>query len=153
MRITDLKAQLLRYELKTEDYDVVDPRFTWDSDKKQYLNSEGQDWHAAGSPTVSKTGPRLYMHQVEALAEAQNLFIQCPKCTAAGEQYIHGVHVPFADRGAPDEAGPHSEDGKPIRWNVSGTSSLADLTITPSILIIGGCGWHGYITDGSASII
>ena len=51
--------------------------------------------------------------------------------------------IPFAN--PPDGLGPiePSEPG----WNRTG-DTFETLTLTPSILRVGGCGWHGFITGG-----
>ena len=54
----------------------------------------------------------------------------------------HSVICWFRDRGVPDEAKPG-----PARWPASGTG-VTDLTLTPSIQLLGGCNWHGFITAG-----
>ena len=84
---------------------------------------------------------------MNSLADAQGVFFQCPKCVAASGHYID---VTFADRGALQHQGSHGKDGKPTRWKVSG-SDFTNLTTTPSILIHGGCEWHGYITNGDVN--
>lgn len=71
----------------------------------------------------------------------------CPKCFAdnGGEVGTHSVIVPFADRGVPTGFMPTMP-----RWSATG-ETLETLTTKPSIAIQGGCGWHGWITDGDAS--
>lgn len=49
----------------------------------------------------------------------------------------------------PDDAEP-----KPGRWNPTGTG-YGDLSFVPgkksnSVLLLGGCAWHGFITNGEA---
>jgi hypothetical protein len=71
------------------------------------------------------------------ITEAQGIRFTCPKCSE------HQVIVWFRDRGVPDSATPG-----PGRWVCSGIS-FDDLSLTPSInLSGGGCGWHGFITNG-----
>lgn len=84
-------------------------------------------------------------HVVDTLAEANGIFFLCPKCYEAhgGPVGTHGVRVWFKDRGVPDEAVPQP------RWMVSGTG-MDDLTLTPSVALNGGCGWHGFVTNGGA---
>ena len=36
------------------------------------------------------------------------------------------------------------------RWEVSGTG-LQDLTLRPSVHVVAPCGWHGWVTDGTAA--
>jgi hypothetical protein len=81
--------------------------------------------------------------RVETFREAQGVFHLCPKCFAANGGAIgtHGCISWFADRGVPSTAVPVP------RWQASG-SSLDDLTLWPSIQLVGGCNWHGYIRNG-----
>lgn len=118
MKLADLEPQFIRYETRIE----------WIEFKQQ---------------------PRHYWIDVASLSEGQGLQFLCPACFAknSGPVGTHLVEVTFADRGATDEQGSHGKSGKPTRWNASG-SSYADLTLTPSILIDGGCGWHGFVTAG-----
>jgi hypothetical protein len=91
-------------------------------------------------------------HVVESIDEAQGVMFLCPKCFAAnrGKVGTHSVLCWFAGRGVPDDMSP-----KPGRWNPSGTG-IYDLTFVPpgavSVLLLGGgCGWHGFVTNGDAS--
>lgn len=95
------------------------------------------------------------MAYVDTLAEADGIWFDCPKCTrdkAAGLlKGVHGVRIFFAGKDVPDRIGLNSE-GKAVRWSVSGTD-FTNLSTSPSILLLGGCGWHGFITNGEVSII
>lgn len=104
-----------------------------------------------GDPTEEVTGPRAYTILDVPFAEAQGIEFQCPACfvTNGGSIGTHWCNVTFADRGVPDQLGSHNQEGKPTRWVATG-SSLADLSTQPSIQLAGGCGWHGYITNGNA---
>jgi hypothetical protein len=86
---------------------------------------------------------------VERLEDADGIRFACPKCFAANGGLVgtHLVRVSF--------------DGKAYGkgWNVGG-SSLDDLTLTPSIQLLGGvdenglpigCGWHGFVTAGEVT--
>lgn len=83
-------------------------------------------------------------------AEAEGVMFLCPACFQknGGARGTHVVDVTFADRGVPDDRGSHGTGGNPTRWTVTGTG-FDDLTTTPSILLIGGCAWHGFLTNGS----
>ena len=73
----------------------------------------------------------------DSLADADGIRFMCPKC---GE---HQVMVWF--RGCvPDDVVPG-----PGRWQATG-SSLADLSLYPSISLTHGCQWHGFVTAGAA---
>jgi hypothetical protein len=67
-------------------------------------------------------------------------------------RFVAGAHFVlcwFKDRGVPD-----TQDPKPGRWNPSGTG-LHDLTFVPpgavSVLLTGGCDWHGFVKNGDAT--
>lgn len=85
-----------------------------------------------------------------ALSEADGVQFLCPKCFAAngGKVGTHSVICWFAGR-VDGELDP-----KPGRWNPSGTG-LDDLTFVPpgavSVQLIGGCNWHGFVSNGSAA--
>lgn len=88
---------------------------------------------------------------VETLAEADGIMFLCPQCFAAngGRVGTHMVICWFEDR-VPDDAVPG-----PGRWKPQGTG-LDDLTFvvgkrSNSVALIGGCGWHGFVTNGDAT--
>ena len=90
--------------------------------------------------------------EVDALAEATGVYMLCPKCFTfnGGDVGTHRVLCWFRGRGVPDELQPG-----PGRWTPSG-SCLDDLTFIPgappiahSVLLTGGCGWHGYVRNGA----
>jgi len=95
-----------------------------------------------------------YFVPVEAISEAQGIKFLCPKCfaekgTASG---VHSVICWSRSRGAPEDARPG-----PGRWALDGTN-FEDLTLNAdppgtkrSVLLIGGCEWHGFITNGEAA--
>lgn len=87
------------------------------------------------------------------LAQAQGIMFRCPLCYKNHGDTIEGTHLIvcwFNGRGVND-----SVDPGPGRWNPSGTS-IDDLTfVAPgafSVLIPDGCGWHGYVRDGHATL-
>lgn len=90
---------------------------------------------------------RECLHHVDTLAEAQGIFLLCPKCFEAnhGPVGTHAVICWFRDRGVPAEAVPG-----PARWGALGTG-LDDLTLSPSVQLLGGCRWHGFITSGAVT--
>lgn len=96
-------------------------------------------------PIKDVTGPREYLCDVDSLADAQGIMFLCPKCFIKNKGSVgtHRCPLPFAGRGV---------DPAKNQWNVLGTG-FHDLSTTPSYRIVGGCGWHGYITDGEVSII
>lgn len=88
---------------------------------------------------------RQASEQVAALADAQGVWFLCPLCFQknGGKAGTHMVMCWFRDRGVPNDVTPG-----PARWAVSGTS-LADLTLSPSIQLLGGCNWHGFVVAGA----
>lgn len=83
-------------------------------------------------------------------AEADGVQFLCPKCFAAngGPVGTHLVICWFVGR-VPDDETPG-----PGRWVPSGTG-IDDLTFigpnAASVLLQGGCGWHGFVRDGDAT--
>lgn len=89
---------------------------------------------------------------VTAMAEADSVMFLCPACFEqnGGPVGTHRIRIDFVGRGTPDEHCIHGSDNQPVRWNAAG-SSLDDLSLTPSIQILGGCNWHGFVTNGDAA--
>lgn len=135
MTLLELEPEFFRYEERIE---------TW----KQIVGDH-ETWEARGNPTKEVTGPRVHYIIVEDLAKAQGMWFLCPKCSKVngGRVGTHMCHVTFADRGVPDHVGTHNSKGKTVRWVVSG-SGPHDLTLSPSILLEGGCNWHGFVKQG-----
>ena len=134
----DLDPRFVRYETRIEE--------------RTFRVGEQATWEERGRPTEKRTGPSQHILTVETLAEAQGVEFLCPKCFAenGGPVGTHWCSVSFEGRGVADDQGTHDAQGQPVRWQVSGTD-LSDLTTQPSILIVGGCAWHGFITNGEAS--
>jgi hypothetical protein len=86
---------------------------------------------------------------VDKLEDAQCIWFLCPKCfeNLGGFVGCHMVEVTFAGRGVPAGVGIKNRQGQDMRWHVGG-SGFDNLTISPSILIEGICGWHGYVHSG-----
>lgn len=111
-----------------------------------WRDSKGEAYYWSPTPV------RYSFHDVQTVAEADHIMFLCPICFAknGGAKGTHSVMVSFAGRDVPDEAGTRDSEGKPSRWNVSGTS-LDDLVLTPSILLDKsqeperGCHWHGFV--------
>lgn len=154
VKLSELAPQFIRYEARVETYSVIE--------------GDAETWRARGCPTREVRGPQEYSVHVDSLEAAQGLRFLCPKCFAdniarvppgtgseaddiqAAGVGIHQVEVTFQGRGATDVQGSHGNGGTATRWAVSGTG-YDDLSTTPSILLLslpGGCGWHGYITNG-----
>ncbi len=95
----------------------------------------------------------ITIRNVGSISEAQGVRFACPACFKKNGGLVgtHSVICWSRSRGAPDHASP-----KPGRWAMVGTS-LDDLTLNAdppgtarSVLLTGGCGWHGFVTNGSA---
>lgn len=138
MRLTTLEAYFVRYQARVE--------------PKNFIVGDPATWRARGCPSERRIVKVHYTIKVETLAEAQGLQFLCPACFIKNNGSIgtHWCGVTFEGRGAQPEQGSQNKDGKPTRWTVSGTG-LNDLTTRPSILLEGGCNWHGYITNGEVS--
>lgn len=140
--VPDLEACLLRREVRVEAKRFVKPEAIAERPKGPYTDAD----------TYEKTGPVEYILIVETLAEADGVMFLCPKCFAdnAGPVGTHTVICWFVGK-VPDDVDP-----KPGRWTPTGTG-LADLTFVPSagrshsVLLTGGCRWHGFVANGDAS--
>jgi hypothetical protein len=65
-------------------------------------------------------------------------------CPCGNRDKGHQLYVPFAN---PLDGGPPMQTGKNNGWQRTG-ETFETLTLTPSILRRGSCGWHGFITNG-----
>jgi hypothetical protein len=131
MKLTELEPEFHRYESRGESIGI-----------------QQQDGTVLGAVKATQ-----YLVPVERLEDAQGIMFLCPVCFQknGGNVGTHSVDVTFRDRGATDEQGSHNNEGKPSRWEVSG-SGFADLTTNPSIHLAGpGCGWHGWIKNGDVT--
>ncbi len=108
----------------------------------------------AGFYRYERREGRVFHVLVANIAEAQGVRFLCPKCFAenGGPTGTHAIVCWSRSRGAPDDATPG-----PGRWTLDGTG-LHDLTLNGdppgqarSVLLTGGCGWHGLVTDGDAT--
>lgn len=140
--LRELDAHFIRYEERLERGKFVKPGI--DPLKGNWIDDDFEERdHLA-----------QYLVRVETLAEAQGIWFDCPLCYAAKGNTgvgVHGVSVSFAERGVPDHQGSHNSEGKPVRWQVAGGTGLDDLQLSPSILLIGGCAWHGFIGHSGVS--
>jgi hypothetical protein len=88
------------------------------------------------------------------MANAHGIKFLCPKCFAEKPDGvgIHSVICWSRSRGTPDDAEPG-----PGRWTFGGErfdnlSLHGDPPGNPrSVQLNGGCGWHGYVTEGEAA--
>lgn len=94
-----------------------------------------------------REGGREVLVRVDTLAEADGVWFVCPGCfKAKGSR--PGCHMVLCYKPeVPQEAGQG-----PGRWPMTGTG-FSDLTLTPSIQLLGGCGWHGFITNGEVRTV
>jgi hypothetical protein len=91
---------------------------------------------------------RYEMHDVDTVAQADEIMFLCPLCFAknGGAVGTHSVLVTFAGRNVPDDAGSRDSSGKPSRWTILSGATIDDLCLSPSILLtIDKCGWHGFV--------
>lgn len=86
------------------------------------------------------------------ISEAHGVSFLCPKCFVANGMSAVGTHqvICWFTGKVPDDAAPG-----PGRWNPQG-NGLEDLSFvapgSTSVLLYGGCGWHGFVQKGKASI-
>jgi hypothetical protein len=134
VRLTELEPRCIRYETRVE--------------KRTFCLGDVATWKD-GDPTEERVVPVRYEIRVDSFSEAQGIVFLCPLCFAknSGSVGTHWCSVSFAERGVSSDEGTHNSEGSPVRWNVSG-DSFDNLSTTPSILLQGGCNWHGYITNG-----
>lgn len=140
MRLTDLEPQFLRYEEKLDTWEVVDRQ-----------PNPGEDLSSV--PHHMVTAMRGFWPFVDKIEEAQGIEFLCPKCFAAngGRVGTHAVVCWSSSRGVPDKVAPG-----PGRWALRG-AGYHDLTLdaepgkSRSVLLLGGCAWHGFITNGEAT--
>lgn len=132
MRLLDLEPQFRRLDQRPESWTEAPP----------------------GEPDRVVHGLRSYHVAVHSIADAQGVEFLCPKCFADnnGPVGTHMVMLWSRSRGVPDDATPG-----PGRWTLHGTS-YADLTVhgdpvgnPRSVQLNGGCGWHGFITNGEVT--
>lgn len=129
-RLRDLEARFLRREERIETYNCRTP--------------EGVAYEV--------TGPVAYLPEVDTIPEADGVMFLCPKCFAAngGPIGTHQILCWFTGKVADDV------DPKPGRWNPVGTgiddlTFVPDATKTQSVMLTGGCQWHGHVVNGDAT--
>lgn len=86
-------------------------------------------------------GDRKVYRKVETLQEATGIRFLCPHCFKKnnGPAGTHSI-ICWSPQVVEDLNGPG-------RWAMEGLGAL-DLTLSPSIHLQGGCGWHGWIRNG-----
>lgn len=100
-----------------------------------------------------KRADGVFLPYVDRIEEAQGISFLCPVCFAknGGPVGTHGVICWSSSRGVPDDATPG-----PGRWRLEGTG-YGDLSLmeepgkSRSVLLMGGCGWHGFVTAGEVT--
>ena len=137
MRLRDLEARFIKRA-------VVKKTATFVRDGADSANYNDAD-------LVTEERDQVYQIQVDTLADADGIRFLCPLCFKAngGATGTHSVVCWFEDK-VPDDAQP-----APGRWNPVGTG-IDDLTFVPgkksnSVLLLGGCAWHGFVTNGDAT--
>jgi hypothetical protein len=97
---------------------------------------------------------KTFFSKVETIGEAHGIEFLCPKCfiTNKGAVGTHRVICWSRSRGVPDDARP-----RPGRWRIDGTG-FYDLTLNAdppgtarSVQLLGGCAWHGHVTNGEVT--
>lgn len=100
-------------------------------------------------------GDKIF-RRVSTKSEAGGLMFACPLCYVAKGNRLAGVHSIICwsrSAGTPDDADP-----KPGRWRMDGLG-FGDLTLNAdppgtarSVLLLGGCEAHFFITDGRVTL-
>lgn len=141
MRLRDLEAVFLRREVRDEERTFIKPEI-W---------AVRKDGPWTDSDIMTGIRPCVFHVPVETLDAADGIEFLCPKCFAAcgGKIGCHMVICWFENK-VSDDAEP-----KPGRWWPTGTG-LDALSFVPhshsnSVLLLGGCGWHGFVTLGDAT--
>ena len=95
------------------------------------------------------TGDPSFYRRVDSLEEANGIFFLCPLCferNGHNRVGVHGVICWGCD--VPQRVAP-----RPGRWRLQGTG-FHDLSLqscpgkSRSVLLLDGCRWHGFVTDG-----
>lgn len=140
--VPDLDARLIRLEVRVETQRFIKPEVIAAKPHGPYADDD----------TYERIGPAKYLVTVDTLVEADGVMFLCPKCYAenSGPVGTHSVICWFVGKVTDDV------DPKPGRWTPKGTG-LYDLTFVPSagrshsVLLLGDCGWHGFVSNGEAS--
>ena len=108
------------------------------------------------NPQFMRYDPRpdgIYLPRVDTIEQAQGIRFLCPVCfkTNGGRVGTHSVMCWSRSRGVSEEATPKG------RWTLHGTG-YHDLTLhgdpvgsARSVLLLGGCNWHGFVTEGEVT--
>ena len=117
-------------------------------------------------------GSSGYRQLGDQLDGAQGVMFQCPKCAIGKERgeevedgvtrrFVRGAHYVICWFRNPRNAVPvpPEADPKPGRWWVEAScTGLDDLTfghgepsMAKSVLLMGGCDWHGFVVNGEAT--
>lgn len=97
-------------------------------------------------PEWTKWIDDTHSRRVPTMAEADGLWFLCPKCVQA--QQDKRVHMVLCWQ----PQVPQTTTPGPGRWTMTGTG-FHDLTLSPSVNLSGpGCGWHGFIKNGEATL-
>jgi hypothetical protein len=140
--VPDLEARFIKYEVRIDPKRFVKPDVFAVRPLGPFTDDDIEE----------RIGPAAYLPEVDTLAEADGVWFLCPKCYAekGGAVGTHTVICWFVGK-VPDDIDP-----KPGRWTPTGTG-LSDLTFVPSegrtqsVLLTGGCGWHGFVVNGDAT--
>ncbi len=105
---------------------------------------------------LTELEPKLYKYigdqrfkTVKTVDKADSVMFLCPVCfkTNKGNKGTHSIRVDFKGKGVPVEIAIKNAQGEAVYWNATG-KDINDLTLTPSILLLSGCAWHGFVTAG-----
>jgi hypothetical protein len=140
MRLTELEPRFLRYEERLDTWTVVDRQ-----------PNPGEDLSSV--PHHEVTAMRAFMPYAIGIQDAMGIVFLCPLCFVANHGVVgtHGVICWSSSRGVPETARPG-----PGRWRLVGTG-FHDLSLmeepgkSRSVQLLGGCNWHGFVTNGEVT--
>ena len=140
MKLIELSPRFLRYEKRLDTWTEVDRQ-----------PSPGETSESVPHHVV--TAMRAFWPFANGIEDAMGIEFLCPKCFSANNGPV-GTHVVIcwsSSRGVPDDATPG-----PGRWRLVGTG-YHDLSLmeepgkSRSVLLLGGCAWHGFVTNGEVT--
>lgn len=133
MKLIELQPRFLRYEKRLDTWTEVD-------------RQPGPGETAATVPHHVVTAMRAFWPFADGIEDAMGIEFLCPKCFVAngGPVGTHAVICWSSSRGVPG------------RWRLVGTG-FNDLSLmeepgkSRSVLLLGGCAWHGFVTNGEVT--
>ena len=130
----------------------LDPRWVGAGGEGIFHQSDDPcpECQGVGCSTCHQSG-KLYVPAPERHGVGISFLCPCPICVEKrtgdpDEDYYLRVFVSFKN---PLDGGPPHDPRPKAQWDRTG-ETFETLTLRPSILRLGGCAWHGFITNGVA---